>query len=238
MRKTPLVLLPGQLCTELLWRAQVDALADIVEPAVVVLDGQDTVAGMAEHVLSRSPARFALAAHAMGGFVAFEILRRAPERVTKLALLSTLAPADTPKQTVRREGYLRLVEQGKFDQIIEERIPMLVHPDRVGDAPLCAALRKMASDTGPDAFRRQQRAIMTRPDSRPSLAAIACETLIVFGRADGITTLEHQGEMLERIPRARLEIIEDSGHMMTLERPETVTTLLREFLLSALPLSD
>ncbi len=230
MARIPLVFLPGQLCTELLWRAQAEALSDIADPLVLVLNGQDSVQGMAEHVLARSPERFALAAHAMGGFVAFEILRRAPQRVTKLALLSTLAPADTPKQTVRREGYLRLVEQGQFDRIIEERIPMLVHPDRIGDEALASALRKMATDTGPDAFQRQQRAIMTRPDSTPSLSAIPCETLIVFGRADGITTMAHQEEMLGRIPRARLAIIEDSGHMMTLERPATVNRLLRDFL--------
>lgn len=228
--KAPVVLLPGQLCTELLWQPQMDALKDVSDPRMIVLDRHDTVAGMAQDVLDRSPERFALAAHAMGGFVAFEILRRAPERVTRLALLSTLAPADTPKQTVRREGYLRLVEQGKFDEIIEERIPMLVHPDRVADDALCGMLRKMASDTGAERFQRQQRAIMSRPDSTPSLSAIRCPTLIVYGRADGITTLAHQEEMLAGIPGARLEIVEDSGHMLTLERPAKVNALLRDFL--------
>jgi pimeloyl-ACP methyl ester carboxylesterase len=166
----------------------------------------------------------------MAGFVAFEILRQEPERVEKLVMMSTLAPADTPAQTARREGYLRLVEQGRFDDVIEERIPLLVHPERRNDAGLTAILRQMAKDTGAEAFLRQQRAIMSRPDSRPGLSAISCPVLLIYGRADGITTWEHQQEMLGAISGARLETIEDSGHMLPLERPDELNALLRPLL--------
>lgn len=225
-----IVLIPSQLCTELVFEPQMPLLSSLGRPRVFVQRDHDTVGAMAQSVLDASPERFTLITHGMGGFVAFEMLRRAPQRIGKLVLMSALAPADTPKQTERRMGYIRLVEQGRFDGIIEERIPMLVHPSRMGDAALTAVLRRMASDTGAEVFQRQQRAIMARPDSRPMLASIACPTMLVFGRQDGITTIEHQNEMAAAIPDVRLEIIEDCGHMMTLEQPDAVNALLKGFL--------
>ena len=147
-----------------------------------------------------------------------------------MVLMSTLARADTPKQTARREGYLRLVEEGRYDDVIEERVPMLVHPGRVNDKALIDDLRRMARDVGPGAFLNQQRAIMSRPDSRPGLGAISCPVLLVHGRADAIATPEDQQEMLSAIGHARLETVEDSGHMIPLERPDAVNSLLRGFL--------
>lgn len=225
-----IVLIPSQLCTELVFEPQIPVLSSLGRPRVFVQRDHDTVGAMAQSVLDASPERFVLITHGMGGFVAFEMLRRAPQRIGKLVLMSALAPADTPKQTERRMGYIRLVEQGRFDGIIEERIPMLVHPSRTGDAALTAILRRMAGDTGAEVFQRQQRAIMARPDSRPMLASIACPTMLVFGRQDGITTIEHQNEMVAAIPDVRLEIIEECGHMMTLEKPDAVNALLKGFL--------
>jgi pimeloyl-ACP methyl ester carboxylesterase len=225
-----IVLIPSQLCTDLVWEPQLPVLSAFARPRVFVQRDHDTVGAMAQSVLDASPEGFTLITHGMGGFVAFEMLRRAPQRIGKLVLMSALAPADTPKQTERRMGYIRLVEQGRFDGIIEERIPMLVHPSRTGDAALTAILRRMASDTGPEVFQRQQRAIMARPDSRPMLASIPCPTVLVFGRQDGITSIEHQNEMLNTIPNVRLEILEDCGHMMTLEKPADVNARLSAFL--------
>jgi pimeloyl-ACP methyl ester carboxylesterase len=221
----PTLFLAGQLSTKLLWKNQ-QALAD----GIATLRDHDTVRELAQVTFDAAPPRFALVAHGMAGFVAFEMLRQQPKRIEKLVLMSVLAPADTPKQTARREGYLRLVAEGRYGDVIEERIPMLVHPDRVNDAPLVADLRTMAQDIGPDDFLHQQRAIMSRPDSRPGLAAISCPVLLIYGRADAITTLEHQQEMLGVIPDVRLEVVEDSGHMLPLERPERVNALLRGFL--------
>jgi pimeloyl-ACP methyl ester carboxylesterase len=225
-----IVLIPSQLCTELVFEPQMPALSSLARPRVFVQRDHDTVGAMAQSVLDASPERFTLITHGMGGFVAFEMLRRDPGRVQRLVLMSALASADTPKQTERRMGYIRLVEQGRFDGIIEERIPMLVHPSRTGDAALTAVLRRMASNTGPEVFQRQQRAIMARLDSRPMLASIACPTMLMFGRQDGITTIEHQTEMVSAIPDVRLENLEDCGHMMTLEKPDAVNGLLEGFL--------
>lgn len=228
--RPPVVLIPSQLCTEDLWMPQIPALEKLADVRVAVQRDHDNVGAMADALLQSLPPRFSIMGHAFGGFVAFEILRRAPGRVASLALLSSLARNDTPKQTARREGYLRLVEAGNFDGIIEERIPMLLHPDHVKDAALVAIVRKMAADTGAEAFLNQQRAIMARPDSRPSLGAISCPTLILYARQDGIATMEHQQEMLDGIPGPRFEIIEDSGHMMTLEQPDAVTQILCDWI--------
>lgn len=230
MAHPPVVLIPSQLCTELLWRGQFAPLCAIAGTRVAVMRDHDSVGAMAQSLLDANPGRFSLIAHGMGGFVAFEVLRRAPGRVASLVLMSTLAPDDTPAQTVRREGYLKLVEGGNFSSVVEERIPMLFHPGNANNLALAAIVRRMAEDIGAEAFLRQQRAIMARPDSRPALANIPCPTLILYARHDGISTLAHQEEMLSGIPNARLDVIEECGHMMTLERPEFVARKLVDWI--------
>lgn len=224
------VLVTGQLLTEEVWAPQVPALRERHELVFADHTRDDTIGGMAERLLAAAPERFELVAQAMGGFVAFEVMRRQPERVSSLALLATLAPNDGPAQTERRQGYIRLVEAGNFEGVVEERIPILVHPARREDEPLLSVVRRMAAQTGPDTFLRQQRAIMARPDSRPTLPTIACPTLVVWGRQDGITTEAHQSEIVSGIRGARLEMIEDCGHLATLEKPVTVTRLLTDWL--------
>jgi pimeloyl-ACP methyl ester carboxylesterase len=190
----------------------------------------DRISDMAARALAAAPGRFNLVAHAMGAFVAFEIMRRAPDRVLSLALCSTLAQNDTPAQTERRLGYARLVEEGRFDQVVEERIPILLHPDRRDDGALLGVVRRMAEQTGPERFLNQQRAIMTRIDSRPGLPAISCPTLIVAGRQDGIVTEAHQSDMRTGIPHAQFRWIDQCGHILTHEQPGAVGALLRDWL--------
>lgn len=233
MSRPSVVFASGQLLTEAVWAPQLAALAADHDLIVADHTRDDTIAGMAARLLEAAPARFHLIAHAMGGFTAFEVLRRAPERVLSLVLIATLAPNDGPAQTERRQGYIRLVQAGRFDEVVEERIPILVHPVRRGDAALLAVVRKMAADTGAETFLRQQRAIMSRPDSRPSLEAIKAPTLLIRGDADGITTPEHQAEMLAGIAGSRLEVIAESGHLPMLERPEVINRLLTEWLARA-----
>jgi pimeloyl-ACP methyl ester carboxylesterase len=223
------VLVTGQLLTHDVWGALPEALA---ARDVVFADHMrdDTIAGMAERLLAAAPRRFDLVGQAMGGFVAFEVMRRAPERVRSLALVSTLAANDGPAQTERRMGYLRLVEAGRFAEVVEERIPILVHPARSEDEPLLKLVRRMAAETGPETFLRQQRAIMARPDSRPTLAAIRCPTLVVWGRQDRISSEAQQREIVDGVAGARLAAIDDCGHLTTLEKPRTTARLLAEWL--------
>jgi pimeloyl-ACP methyl ester carboxylesterase len=223
------VLVTGQLLDREVWGPQVGPL-DSFGLTLADHTRDETIAGMAQRLLEQAPVRFDLVAQAMGGFVAFEVMRQAPERVRSLALLASLAPNDGPAQTERRLGYIRLVEEGRFDAVVEERIPILVHPARREDDALLSVVRRMAMHTGAETFLRQQRAIMSRLDSRPTLGSIACPTLLIWGRQDGIATLAHQEEIVAGIPHARLEIIEECGHLATLEKPRTVTSLLADWL--------
>lgn len=224
----PIVLLSSQLLTADLWEPQRTAWR---EREIIVADNAngETIERIAAHLLDRAPDRFALAAHGMGGFIAFEVLRQQPQRVARLALLATLASADGAAQTARRQGYFELVESGRFDRVVEERLPLLLAPGSRTDPALLTVARKMARDTGPERFLRQQRALMGRIDSRPSLPDIAVPTLLLWGDQDGITARAHQDEMLAAIPQARLHVVCGAGHLLTLEAPAETTRILSEF---------
>ncbi len=230
MAKSPLVLLPGLLCDRALWAPQIEALADVAEVSVADLTQADSMADMAAAVLAAAPARFALAGLSMGGYVAFEVLRRAPERVLRLALLDTSARADTPEQTQARRDLIALTQQGDFKGVTPRLLPRWVHPSRVGDAALVETVTAMTRRVGRDAFIRQQTAIMNRPDSRPGLAAISCPTLVLCGREDQSTPVDRHREIAADIANARLVIVPECGHLSTLERPETVNRELRAWL--------
>jgi pimeloyl-ACP methyl ester carboxylesterase len=230
MRRACVVFASGQLLTEQVWASQAAALASDYQLVFAEHGQDDSIAGMARRLLDAAPAQFHLIAHAMGGFTAFEVMRQAPQRVLSLVLIATLASNDGPAQTERRRGYSRLVEAGQFHRVVEERIPMLVHPERRGDELLLSVIRRLASDTGAERFLRQQCAIMGRADSRPMLGAITVPTLLIRGDHDGITTEAHQHEILGGIPGARLEVIADSGHLPMLERPAQTNRLLKEWL--------
>jgi pimeloyl-ACP methyl ester carboxylesterase len=225
----PIVLITGQLLTDAVWQPLVDVWQD---REVIVADNRsdDTIGGFAQRLLDNAPPKFVLVGHAMGGFVAFEVMRRAPERVAKLALISTLASADGPAQTARRQGYIDLVESGRFDDVVEERIPILFPEEKRSDARLLGIARQMAADTGAETFLAQQRAIMARIDSRPRLSEIAVPTLLIWGEKDGITSRAHHDEILEAIPGARIGVIAGAGHLPTVEAPEVVAGLLSAFI--------
>lgn len=225
----PIILITGQLLTDAVWQPLLDAWT---AREVIVADNRsdDRIEGFAQRLLDNAPPKFILIAHAMGGFVAFEIMRRAPERVAKLILISTLASADGPAQTARRQGYIDLVESGEFDQVVEERIPILFPEEKRSDERLLGVARQMAAYTGADTFLAQQRAIMARVDSRPRLGEIAVPTLLIWGEKDGITSRAHHDEILDAIAGARLEVIAAVGHLPTVEAPEVVVPLLTAFI--------
>ena len=227
---TPLVLLPGLLCDAALWRHQTATLGDAAAFTMGDFTHDDSIEAMARSVLIEAPETFALAGLSMGGYVALEIMRQAPERVTRLALLDTSARPDTPEQTERRGGLIELARMGQFKGVTPRLLPMLIHPDRLGDAELTGTVMAMAERTGKDAFLRQQSAILKRIDSRPHLAAIRCPALVLCGRQDTLTPLEAHQEMADAIPRASLVVVEDCGHLAPLEQPHAVSAALRYWL--------
>ncbi|HXM84859.1 MAG TPA: alpha/beta fold hydrolase [Stellaceae bacterium] len=230
VKKTSLVLLPGLLCDRELWRRQIESLGDVASPWVADLTLDDSMAAMARRVLAAAPPDFALAGLSMGGYCALEIMRQAPARVTRLALLDTGARADSPEQTARRRGLIELAEKGDFKGVTPRLLPLFLHPDRLKDAELTGRVTAMAHRVGKEAFLRQQKAIMGRIDSRPYLARIACPTLLLCGRQDQLTPPALHEEMAALIPGALLEVIEDCGHLSTMERPDAVDAALRIWL--------
>jgi pimeloyl-ACP methyl ester carboxylesterase len=233
MTKEHLILLPGTLCTENLWKHQVDHLADVADIQVGDLTKDDTIQGMATSILREAPAVFSLAGLSMGGIVAMEIIRQAPERVKKLALLDTNPNPPRPEQITGWENFIYMAKHGEFMDVTEKYLlPVLIHPDRQEDLDLVKTIKEMAEDVGPKAMTRQMMALMTRPDIREFLSVIKCPTLVLLGRQDALCSMEMHEYLISVIPNAKLSIIEESGHLSTLERPEEVTSLLRNWLLS------
>jgi len=233
MSKIPLVLLPGLLCDQALWQKQIDALSDIADCHVADLTRHDTLAGMAEHVLASAPAKFALAGLSMGGYLTFEVLRRARERVLRVALLDTSARADTPTQNRNRKMFVSHAKRGKFKGVTPQLIHNWVSPkSSTRDPGIIDAVQEMTLRVGSDAFCRQQAAIMERPDSRPQLPLIQCHALVLCGREDKATPLEMSREMAADIPAAQLVVLEDCGHLATMEEPDETSAAMRRWLLA------
>jgi pimeloyl-ACP methyl ester carboxylesterase len=228
-----LVLIPGLLCDRLLWQPQAEALADIAESWIADHTRSDTMAAIAADVLRDVPfGQFAVAGLSMGGYVALEILRQAPHRVLKLALLDTSARADTLEQSQQRLALISLAGRGRFQGVTRALLPMFLHPSRLDDQELVATVKEMAKNTGRETFIREERAILSRADSLPFLGAITCPVLVLCGRQDALTPLERHEEIVRAIPRSTLEIIENCGHLSTLERPAEVSAALRRWLSS------
>ena len=225
-----LVLCPGVLNDGRVFAPQLAALGDRVDVTVADVATHDSLVDMARLVLARTPQRFALAGFSMGGYVALEIIRQAPERVSRLALLDTSARPDTPAQSAMRQALINLARTGTFKGVTPRVLPRLVHPARLDDPDVTGLIFAMAADTGRDGFLRQQAAIMARPDNRPLLASIRIPTLVLCGRDDQLTPPELSHEIAEAVPGAQLILIDACGHMSPLERPSTVTAALEAWL--------
>ena len=231
VRTPALVLVPGLLCDERLWRHQAGGLADLADRVLVPdVTGESSVASMARGILDAAPERFSLAGLSMGGYVSLEVVRQAPDRVEALALLDTSARPDTPGQTEARLALIELARAGRFEEVWQGLLPKIVHPDRVEDPGMRSAVGGMARAVGPEGFERQERAIIARPDSRPGLPAISCPTLVLCGEDDALTPPHLHEELADGIPGARLIQIDHCGHLSTLERPEEVTRAMRAWL--------
>lgn len=226
----PLLLLPGLLCDGDLWSDQIRDFSGARAVMVTCMTGAEDVDRLAADILALAPPRFALAGLSMGGYVALAMMRAAPERVTRLALLDTNARADSDEQRARRRGLIELARKGRFKGVTPRLLPLLLHPDRLRDEPLVARVTGMAERIGREGFVRQQTMIMGRPDARPGLARIACPTLVLCGRQDALTPPALAEEMADAIGGATLAIVEQSGHLSTMEQPAAVNAQLAAWL--------
>ena len=229
MAKSALIL-PGLLEDADAFEHQLPVLREIATCVVADLTRGETIAELSEQALQQAPpGPLAVIGHSMGGYVALEIARRAPQRLERLALLNTHARADTPESTQNRRRLMAL-SQKDFPGVIDALTPKLLAPSHQEDIGMAGVISEMALGVGTEAFVRQERAIIARIDSRPHLAAIRCPALVTAGREDQIMPLEWLEELARGIPSSRLEVLEDCGHMAPIEQPEEVARLLRRWL--------
>jgi pimeloyl-ACP methyl ester carboxylesterase len=225
-----LVLLPGLLNTPRVYDAVVAELGDAAQTIVPALHAYDSLSAMANAVLAMAPERFSLGGFSMGGYVSFEILRRAPERVERLALIDTQAAPDSAESTARRRGSAEQSRLGRFHGVTASLLPSLIHPTRLSDPSVVDPIVEMAAEIGADGFLREQRAIMARPDSRPMLVDIKVPTIVIFGRQDQIIPLARGEEMAADMSHSQLVVLDQCGHVAPLEKPVEVATALRRWL--------
>ena len=230
MPRPTLVLLPGLLATRRVFQPQIDALSDIADIVVPELWHHDSMAAMADAVLAMAPARFALAGFSMGGYVAFEVLRRASERVERLALIDTQATPDAAEATARRHGLMEQTKIGRFHGVQPSLLPMILHSSHIDNKAIVQPILDMALEVGAEGFVNETRATIARPDSRPLLVDIEVPTVVIVGRQDLTTPLARAEEMAADISTSRLVILEECGHMAPLEKPAEVTAALRKWL--------
>jgi pimeloyl-ACP methyl ester carboxylesterase len=233
-----LILVPGLLCNDVVWAPQIRELEQLATVTVVDHGHIDTLDGMAEALIERAPARFAIAGHSMGGRVAMEVIRRVPERVLGAALLDSGAHPLRAGEAGEREaaGRYALLEQARNEGMRAMAwtwLQNMVHPSRLGDTELTDPILDMMCTKTPQIFAAQIHALLNRADATPLLPQIRCPTLVLCGQDDLWATAQQHRDIAAQIPDSRLAIIPECGHMSTLERPHAVTEAMREWLKEA-----
>ena len=236
MNKTALLLVPGMLCSPRLYADQVTALsgeADIVVPdwrraPLAIWDSWESAA---RWVVDQMPAgKFALAGLSLGGMIAVEIMQIAPERVTRLALLDTGMRSQNPTERAIRRARIRLANEGHFELVLGLQMSRFIPAYRLPDKPLVDEVMAMCAETGVEIYKRQEELAANRVDRRPDLPRIPCPTTVVCGRDDAATPLFLSEEMAAAIKGSELIVIEQCGHLITMEKPEETNAILKKWL--------
>lgn len=226
----PLVLVPGLLCSPRLFAPQVAAFSPQRQVIVADHTHDDTIAAIAARILETAPERFALAGLSMGGYIAFAMMRQAPERIAKLALLDTSARPETAEQKEARMKLVALAQAGKLDEVVATLTLRFLHPDHLQNETLSGTIRAMAADIGAEAYVRQAKAVMAREDARPLLVEIGCPTLVLLGDSDVVTPPELSKEISADILGSNLVVVQNCGHLSTIEKPDAVNKAMTEWL--------
>ncbi len=231
---SPLVMLPGLACDGELFRHQLPALVAAGYGAAVsdVHTRGDTLPAMAAQLLAQQPGELLLVGASMGGMVALEAARQAPQRVRGIALLGSTARPDTPELITLRTQAIELFAAGRMDEVLQANAMFAFHPLHARNPAMVGDYLAMIRRAGAAQLIRQNRAVMARADLRPTLPHITCPALVAVGEADALTTPEQAREMASALPNARLEIVPGAGHMLTLEQPARVNALLLHWLQS------
>ena len=220
----------AHMTDERLYAQQIAALQATHDCRVFVFRDHDSMAGMAQQVLSSMPERFTLIGLSLGGYAAFEVIRRALPRLERLVLIDTTAVADHPARREGRHKDIATVQQGGIDALIPELPARWLLPAHVGNPALVQLMASMARSVGAQGQFNQQTAMLGRPDSHADLARVRVPTLVMCGRQDPVTPLADHEAMAACVPGSRLTVIEDCGHLSTIEQPQAVTTELKHWL--------
>jgi pimeloyl-ACP methyl ester carboxylesterase len=228
----PILLVPGLGGSPRIYAPVAPALWRFGSVTVANHIRDDNMGAIARRILAEAPPRFALAGHSMGGYIAFEIIRQAPDRVARLALINTQARPDTPEATARRNEMIDRARAGQYHGVLDDLFPGFVHPSRRQDAALHRVVHDMGDDIGAEAFARQLTAVIGRTDSRPTLASMGCPTLVLTGDQDNTIPNVLSTEMAEGIRGAKLTIIPNCGHLPQLEQPQATADALIDWMRS------
>ncbi|MEO0521725.1 MAG: alpha/beta fold hydrolase [Pseudomonadota bacterium] len=226
----PLVLIPGMMCDERLFQPQVAAFSSKRPVTVVVPKGSSSMAGLAQAVLATAPPRFALAGLSLGGIVAMQIIRQAPERVSRVALLDTNPLPDPPDKAPIREAQVEKVRRGALDEVMRDEMK----PNYLADGPakqdILDLCMQMANALGPEVFAMQSQAVQTRPDQSDTLRGVTVPALVLCGQEDRLCPVERHELMHDLIPESELVVIPCAGHLPTLEQPNRTNEALQAWL--------
>jgi pimeloyl-ACP methyl ester carboxylesterase len=226
-----LVLLPGFLCDQTVWKQQIASLADIADPLCMEWTPQhNSIVAMAEAVLRWAPPTFALAGHSMGGRVAFQVYRLAPERVTKLAVFNSGSDARSDTEEPGRRRLLAIARSQGMRAMAVEWLKGMLPPYRQDDTPLVEEIIQMFERKSPDLFEIQMLALLGRPNATPLLREIQCPALVLTGRDDAWSPPARHSDMAQLIPKSELVLIPKCGHMSTMERPDEISAAMRHWL--------
>jgi pimeloyl-ACP methyl ester carboxylesterase len=228
--RVPLVFLPGMMCDARLFAPQIDALSGELPVMVAPLTLHDRFEDMASAFLSVAPPRFALAGLSMGGIVAMEILRRAPDRVSQIALMDTNPLPETPQKAAEREPQIVGARAGRLDEIMRDELKPAYLAPGPGRVAVMEVVMAMARDLGPDVFVRQSRALQRRRDQQGTLRKCKVPALVLCGEHDTLCPVKRHRLMADLMPDAALCVVPGGGHLPTLEQPEAVTAALRDWL--------
>lgn len=226
----PLVLIPGMMCDARLWGSQVAAFSGERAVHLAAITGADTVEALADAVLADAPPVFAMAGLSMGGIVAMEVIARAPERVTRLALFDTNPKAEVAAVAEAREPQIAAARAGRLVEVMRDEMKPNYLAPGPGRADVLDLVVDMARDLGPEVFEAQSRALQRRPDQQETLRGVRVPSLVLCGAHDALCPVHRHELMAELIPDARLVVVPDAGHLPTLEQPEAVNAAMRAWL--------
>lgn len=229
-RAEPILFLPGMMCDAGVFGPQIALMSARRAVHVAPLTGADTIEEMADQVLADAPPRFAVAGMSLGGNVAMDLATRAPERITRMALISTNPLAETPETAAAREPQMAGAKAGRLEEVIRADMKPDYLAPGYGRMEVLNTYIAMAMALGPDVYVRQSRALQRRPEQRRGLRTLEIPTLVLCGRHDGLNPVRRHELMAELIPGAVLEIVEEAGCLPTLEAPGEVTAALERWL--------